>query len=68
MNHNIIIIVCLKYSKCIRSIICGGNGNSQKFFVVQEMMENLFLFYPKHKIIKIQILEEMGELSDVYCL
>ena len=26
MKHNIIIIFCLQYSKCIESIICGGNG------------------------------------------
>lgn len=26
MKHDISVIVCLKYSKCILSIICGGNG------------------------------------------
>ena len=41
---------------------------AQKFFVLQEMMDTLFLFYPKHKIIKIHILEEMGEVSEPFCL
>jgi hypothetical protein len=69
MKHNIIIIVCLKYSKCIESIICGGNGTQlRNSYVLQEMLETLFLFYLKHKIIKINILEEMGEVSEPFCL
>ena len=41
---------------------------AQKFFVLQEMMDTLFLFYPKHKIIKIHILEEIGKLSVPFCV
>ena len=41
---------------------------AQKFFVLQEMMDTPFLFYPKHQIIKIHILEEMGEVSEPFCL
>ena len=41
---------------------------AQKFFVLQEMMDTLFLFYPKHKIIKIHILEEIGEVFLPFCV
>lgn len=41
---------------------------AQKFFVLQELMDKLFLFYPKHKIIKIHILEEIGKLSVPFCV
>ena len=41
---------------------------AQKFFVLKEMMDTLFLFYPKHKIIKLHILEEIGKLSVPFCV
>ena len=41
---------------------------AQKFFVLQEMIDTLFLFDPKHKIIKIHILEEIGKVSLPFCV
>ena len=41
---------------------------AQQFFVLQEMMDTLFLFFPKHKIIKILILEKIGKLSVPFCV
>ena len=41
---------------------------AQKFFVLLEMKDTLILFYPKHKIMKIHILEERVEVSDALCL
>ena len=41
---------------------------AQQFFVLQEMMDTLFLFYPKHKIIILHILVEIGKLSVPFCV
>jgi len=67
MKHDIIVIVCLQYSKCIFSVICGGNGTQlRNSLVCMKLCKPFTCSTPNIKIIKIHILEEMGG-GDVCC-